>query len=133
MVFLDHINAHSDRYVRGAAVTIVIAVLLIALGSSLFGDGAAKPPTDTDACVAARQFVTPHLRYPSSAQHPVCSRDNLIAVQDGNAWIVTNHVMAQNSYGAVGRVDYVAWMTFASDNRTWHLLDITVAGEGAIR
>lgn len=133
MVFLDHLDRHSDRYVRGAAVAIVVTVLLIALGASLFGDGAPKPPTDSNACVAARQFATAHLRYPSSAKHPLCSRDNLIAVQDGNAWIVTNHVMAQNSFGAVGRVDYVAWMTYDPAGDMWHLQDITLTGEGAIR
>lgn len=68
------------------------------------------------ACTAAERFVTTSLKAPSTAKFPSCGSYEYRTNDAMDTWQVSDHVDAQNAFGAMIRSKFSVLMTQAHGN-----------------
>lgn len=99
-------------------VGLIVLCCVGAIIKSQVGD---KEPGDVDARVMCEQFVEDRLKSPKSADY---SGESVF--REGDVWVVTGKVDAQNSFGAMIRNSFKCRMTVSGD--TWRLAEPVLMG-----
>lgn len=121
-------------FTLGNAIAILVFILIfsaiITSVNSKYGPDAPPPqPTSqnieqaqgSDAKYAAKEFVTDHLKAPSTAKFPYYE-EFAAAKQANGTWQVMGYVDAQNSYGAMLRQQFLCTLKKTGDK--WYMVDL---------
>lgn len=80
---------------------------------------------DTMPSIMAANFVKRELRAPSTAQFGAHHRATITYLGDCS-WTVSNHVDAQNGFGAMIRQNFSATMTYNPNTKMWSANDLQI-------
>ena len=96
-------------------------VLFFAFAVFVCGCGPSAPrgPDNVGAWVACQTMVESRLKSPSTADFPSDYR-NAVS-RDGNRFVVTSYVDAQNAFGGTVRTDYTCTVTYDPSDESWNL------------
>jgi RNA polymerase subunit RPABC4/transcription elongation factor Spt4 len=103
-------------FVTGA---MLLFGLLVTFANLSFDDG----PDKLGAYTMAQQFIKERLKSPSTAEFPSEHSDELTTHLGDGKFIVDSYLDAQNSFGAIVRVEYRVKLEHINED-TWRLLDI---------
>jgi len=108
------------------ALIICSIFTFLAFGSDGESEKKDSSKMDTEAFTISKRFVEDRLKAPGSADFPVL--DFTSKYQGDGTYIVTSYVDAQNSFGAMIRMYYVAKLKYNggdwSSRLNWTLLDL---------
>lgn len=111
-----------------AGLAVGGAGIWFASSSGSGGQAVTAQPSPYMAFVQCQGFVKAGLRAPASAQFP--SKPLAALDTGGGVYLVTAHVDAQNSFGAMLRNDWACKVQYAGGHpgasSSWRLLDLTM-------
>ena len=116
-------------YLIGCAVLIVIilaAYFFIFSGTS--EDSGPPQITESNAFIVSKNFITPLLKSPATADFPFLDYSHQKLGDDH--WLIQSYVDSQNDFGAMLRTNYSAELKFLggdwADPASWELVNLEV-------
>jgi len=110
----------------GLAILTVVIGFIVIIGLGVSSGGGPKPtpgPDKIGAFIICQQFVNKNLKAPKTADFASYKADKVTQIND-NSFKVISYVDAENSFGALLRINYICEVTYIGNDQ-WHLDNLT--------